>query len=236
MHPLDKTARLAGFLYLLVVITGVFSLMYVPGKLFVPADAVATASNILAHQPLFRAYIVVELLSELLFIATALALYALFRAFGPALAMLMVLLVLLGTPLAFAGIANDVAALTFLRGADFLAVFDPTQRQALAILLLKLNGQATLVSEVFWGLWLFPLGVLACRSGFVPRILGIWLIINGIAYVLLSAFGLFWPGYPHIVSTIATPVLFGEVAFTLWLLVAGVRVSSAPAAETRSTR
>lgn len=231
MHPLNRTARIAGFLYLLVVITGFFSIMYVPGKLFVPTDAAATASNILAHQSLFRAYIVVELLSILFFIATALALYQLFKKIGSQLALLMVLLVLLGTPLALAGIANEVATLTFLRGADFLAVFDPAQRIALAILLLKLNAQAGLISQVFWGLWLFPLGMLTYRSGFMPRLLGIWLIINGLAYVILSAIGLLWPDYPNMILTIAMPILLGEVAFTLWLLVAGVRAPPTPVAE-----
>ena len=128
MHPLNRTARLAGFLYLLVVITGFYTLMYVPGKLFVPGDAAAMASNILAHQSLFRVYIVVEFLSVLFFVATVLALYQLLKSVGPQLAILMVLLVLLNAPLAFASIANEVAALSFLRGTDFLAVFDPPQR------------------------------------------------------------------------------------------------------------
>ncbi|MEO6799172.1 MAG: DUF4386 domain-containing protein [Rhodanobacter sp.] len=224
MYSLNRTARLTGFLYLLVVITGFFTLMYAPSKLFVPGDATAMASNILAHQSLFRAYIVVGLLSELLFIATVLMLYQLFKSVGPQLAILMVLLVLLDAPVEFASTANDIAALAFLRGADFLAVFDPPQQDALAVLLLKLSRHGALVSEIFWGLWLFPLGWLAYRSGFVPRLLGVWLIINGLAYLALSALGLLWPGYPAVVSTITTPILLGEVAFTLWLLIAGVRV------------
>ena len=206
--------------------------MYVPGKLFVPTDAAATASNILAHQSLFRAYIVVELLSTLFFIATVLALYQLFKGIGSQLALLMVLLVLLGAPLTFAGIANEIATLTFLRGADFLAVFDPAQRIALAILLLKLNASAGLISQVFWGLWLFPLGALTYRSGFMPRLLGIWLIVNGLAYVTLSAIGLLWPDYPKMILTVAMPILLGEVAFTLWLLIVGVRTPPTGVAAT----
>lgn len=232
MHPLNKTARIAGFLYLLVVITGFFSLMYVPGKLFVPGDASAMANNILAHQSLFRAYIVVGLFSELLFIATVLALYQLLKGVGPQFAILMVLLVLLDAPLGFVSAANDVAALTFLRGADFLAVFDPAQRNALAILLLKLNGQGILISEIFWGLWLFPLGVLVYRSRFLPRLLGIWLIVNGVAYVMLSATGLLWPEHLKTASMMATPILLGEVVFTLWLLIVGIRMPRSPVATT----
>ena len=230
MHPLDRTARLAGLLYLLVVITGFFTLMYVPGRLFGPGDATAMAHNILAHQSLFRAYIVVEILSEMFFIATVLVLYQLFKSVGSELATLMVMLVMLDAPLALVSTANEVAALAFLHGADFLAAFDPPQRDALAVLLLKLSGHGMLVSEIFWGLWLIPLGWLACRSGFVPRLLGIWLVINGLTYLVLSAMGLLWPDYPPIVSTITSPILLGEVAFTLWLLMAGVRVRTPVAA------
>lgn len=231
MHPLNKTARLAGALYLLVVISGFFTLMYVPGKLFVPNNGSATVSNILAHQSLFRAYIVADLLSGLAFIATVLALYQLLKAFGRRLAMVMVLLVLLVAPLGFVGTGNEVAALALLRGSDLLAAFDPAQRNALALMLLRWNDQAGLVSELFWGLWLFPLGLLSYRSGFVPRFLAVWLLVNGLTYVVLSAVGLLWPHYPTMISTIATPILLGEVVFTLWLLVLGVRVPPTPVAE-----
>lgn len=232
MNPLNKKARIAGALYLLVVISGFFTLMYVPAKLFVMTDTSATANNILAHQSLFRAYIVTDLLSELAFIATVLALYQLLKEVGPRLAMLMVLLVLLAAPLGLVGTGNEVAALSFLRGTDLLTAFDPAQRHALAILLLKWNDQATLVSEIFWGLWLLPLGLLTYRSGFVPRFLGVWLIINGLTYVVLSAVGLLWPHYPAMIDTITAPILLGEVAFTLWLLIVGVRTPPSGVAAT----
>ena len=232
MHPLDKTARLAGLLYLLVVITGLFTLVYAPGQLFVAGDATAVARNILAHQSLFRANIAVSLCSELCFIATALALYRLLKETGPRLAAAMVLLVLLGAPLAFAGIANAWATLTFLRGADFLAAFDEPQRNALAMMLIHLNDQADSVSQVFWGLWLLPLGRLVYRSGFLPRFLGGWLIVNGLVYVGLSVTELFAPDILKTVSRLAFPALFGEVAFTLWLLLVGVRSRAAAIAAT----
>ncbi|MEO9079704.1 MAG: DUF4386 domain-containing protein [Rhodanobacter sp.] len=232
MHPLNKTARLAGMFYLLVVISGFFTLMYVPGKLFVTNDASATASNILAHQTLFRAYIVADLISGLAFIATVLALYQLFESVGRRLAMLMVLLVLLVAPLGLVGTANQLAALILLRSSDLLGAFDPAQRNALAMLLLKLNGSAKLISEVFWGLWLLPLGLLTCRSGFVPRLLGVWLIINGLTYVAMSAIGLAWPHYPDMIDTITAPLLLGEVAFTFWLLIVGIRTPSSGIATT----
>lgn len=232
MHALDKTARVAGLLYLLVVITGVFTIMYVPGKLFVSGDATVVASNILAHQSLFRADIAISMLSELFFVATVLVLYRLLRGAGPQLAALMVLLVLLGAPLALAGIANELATLTFLRGADFLAALDQPQRDALAIMFIHLNQQADTISEIFWGLWLLPLGVLVYRSGFLPRFLGIWLIINGLAYVVLSGTEVFLPEVIKTISTISTPILLGEVAFALWLVIVGARVQPSAVAVT----
>jgi hypothetical protein len=230
-----KLARVAGLLYLLVVLSGPFVLLYVPHKLFVSGDATATAGNILAHQSLFRAKIAVGLVSELLFIAVALVLYRLLKGVNLELATLMVLLILIDAPLAFLGIANEVATLAFLRGAHFLAVFDQPQRDALATLLMNFDQQGVLVSEVFWGLWLLPLGLLVYRSGFLPRFLGGWLFINGLAYLAIASTGLLLPRHLEVVFTIATPVLFGEVALMVWLLIVGSRKSPAVAAPAESS-
>jgi hypothetical protein len=223
MHPVKKSARIAGLLYLFVVLTGLFVIIYVPGKLFVSGDATATASNILAHEGLFRAHIVVGLVSELLFISVALALYRLLKAVSDVLARGMVLLVLIDAPLAFLGVANEAATLTFLRSASFLSVFDKPQRDALAMLPFNFDSQGALVSEMFWGLWLLPLGLLVYRSGFLPRFLGGWLFINGLAYVAISFTGLLSPGHLNQISAVTMPILFGEVAFALWLLIIGAR-------------
>jgi len=234
MHPLKKTARVAGLLYLLVVLIGPFVLIYVPGKLFVPGDATATASNILAHESLFRAHIVAGVVGELLFISVVLALYRLLKGVNLQLATLMVILILLDAPLAFLSVANQVATLTFLRGPDFLAVFDKPQRDAVATLLINFDKQGVLISEVFWGLWLLPLGLLVYRSGFLPRLLGVWLFINGLAFLTISATGLLLPQHYEMVFTIATPILFGEAAFMLWLLIVGARVQPSEVAAPQS--
>ena len=158
MDSLKKTARIAGPLYLAVVLTGPFVLIYVPGKLFVTGDASATVANILADQSLFRAYILVGLVSELFFVATVLALYHLLKGVSVPLAASMAILVLVDAPLAFLSLANQVATLAFVRGGEFLSVFDKPQRDALVMLLLNVDRQGTLVSEMFWGLWLLPSG------------------------------------------------------------------------------
>jgi hypothetical protein len=221
MTQLKTNARIAGFFYLLMAVTGPFVLIYVPGKLFVTGDTAATAANILAHQSLFRAYIVVGLLSELFFICTALALYRLLKEVDRQLATLMVILVLVDAPMAFLGVANQLATLSFVQGSNLLAVFDKPQRNALATLLININRLGTPVSELFWGLWLLPLALLVYRSGFLPRVLGVWLVLNGIAYVVVSFTGILLPEHVPIVNTITFPFLLGEIAFLIWLLIVG---------------
>jgi hypothetical protein len=173
---------------------------------------------------LFRSYIAVGLVSELLFISLVLALYRLLKGVNQQHAALMVMLVLMTAPLAFVGTANQVATLVFVRGAESLTVFDKPQRDAVAMLLFNADREGTVVAQIFWGLWLLPLGLLVFRSGFLPRILGGWLIINGVAYVTMSFTGLLLPQHVERVSRIASPALFGELAFTLWLLIVGARV------------
>ncbi len=224
MHPTKNLAHITGALYLLVVLIGPFVLIYVPGKLYVAGDAAATASNILAHESLFRTHIVAGLVGQFIFISVVLALYWMLRGVNRRLAAVMVIVILLDAPLAFLSIANEVATLAFLRDADILAVFDKPQRDAVATLLINFDRQGVFVSEMFWGLWLLPLGMLVHRSGFLPRFLGIWLFVNGLAYVALSLTGLVLPHHYGAAMTIATPVLFGEVALMLWLLIVGARV------------
>jgi hypothetical protein len=223
MHQIRRTARLAGWLYLPVVLIGPFVLLYVPGKLFVPGDASATASNILASQSLFRASTMLGLVSELFFIASVLALYRLLKEVGPQLAALMVVPILIVAPLAIAGAASEVATLKFLIDPGFLAVYDEPQRNAMVMLLLNFDHAGVLAAELFWGLWLLPLGLLVYRARFLPRLLGVWLLANGIAYVVVSVTGILWPRYHDVLFKIATPFLFGEAALMLWLITFGAR-------------
>jgi len=211
-------------LYLLVAITGIYSVIYVPGKLFVRGNSAATANNILANQPLFRSYIVSWLVAELFFISLALVLYRLLKGVNPQHAAVMLILALMGAPLAFVSAMNRVATLALVRGADFLAVFDKPQRDAIAMLFFNFEEQSIAVYQIFWGLWLIPLGLLVFRSGFLPRILGCWLIINGLAYEIISFTGLMSPEHMQTVNNFATPALLGEMAFTFWLLIVGARV------------
>jgi len=230
MHPTDKAARIAGAVYLLLVLTGPFSLMYVPSKLIVHGDAAATANNILAHEMLFRAGIVATLIGSVIFLFVGLVLYRLLSEVNKAYASLMLILVVLSVTLGFMDELNNVAALILFRGGDFLTVLDKPQRDALGMLFLRLHGQGIGINEMFWGLWLFPFGLLVIKSRFLPRILGVWLILNCFAYLALSLTGLLVPQYDDIVSRITFPVLFGEMAIMLWLVIMGAKVRPLAAA------
>jgi hypothetical protein len=230
MNSLNGTARLAGLLYVLVAILTPFVLLYVPGQLYVPGDASATVGRISAHQGLFVAAIIVGLVSELLLVSVILLLYRLLKAVNESLALLMVVLIMLQVPLAFLGLSNEVATLQFIRGGEFLDVFDEPQRNALAMLMINADRQGMIISQVFWGLWLLPLGWLAFRSRFIPRLLGVWLVLNGLAYVTLSAVALVMPDYRAVAFNIAMPLMFGELALAIWLLIMGIP-AKAQAAE-----
>jgi hypothetical protein len=220
----SKNARIAGFLYLLLAIAGPLRLIYIPETLFVRGNASATASNIAAHETLFRLGIVGDLFCGTLLIFLTLALYRLFQGVDRNLAVLVVILGgVLPAALDFFIVLNDSAALILVRGGDFLSAFDKAQRDALAMLFLRMHGQEILAAEIFWGGWLFPLGILTFRSGFLPRFLGVWLIINGFAYLAMSLTGLLLPDYSGVVNGITFPALTGEVAFLLWLLIMGAK-------------
>lgn len=223
MTETKKNARLAGWLYLPAVLLGPFVLLYVPGKIFVPGDASATIANILTHESLFRANIVAGMVSQLFFVLAILALYQLLRDVGPRLARHMVILILLVAPLAIASAATQIATLKLLHGTQFLAGFEGAQRDALVLLLLEFDQNGTLASELYWGLWLLPLGILVYRSRFLPRFIGIWLVANGAAYVVLSIVGVLWPPYHGLLYKLATPLILGEVVLMLWLVVVGAR-------------
>jgi hypothetical protein len=219
----QKNARIAGPLPA-ARIAGPVRLMYIPSTLFVRGNTEATISNIAAHETLFRLGIVSDLFCGTIIIFLTLALYRLFKGVDQNLAVLMVILGgILPAAFDFFIVLNDSAALILARGADFLSAFDKPQRTALAMLFLRMHGQAILAAEIFWGLWLFPLGMLTYKSRFLPRFLGVWLIINGFGCLSMSLTGLLLPDYASRVEKITFPALVGELAFLLWLLIRGAK-------------
>jgi hypothetical protein len=223
--------RFAGLLYVAMSIVGFFAMGYVPGKVIVQGNAAATANNILAHETLFRLGIAGEIIGQAGFIFVALALYDLLKGVSRRYASLMVMLIVVSVPIAFVNELNSIAAVFLVRGADFLSVFEEPQRDALAMLFVKLHGQGFVAAEMFWGLWLFPLGLLVYRSRFLPRFLGVWLGLAGIAWVILSLTGILLPEYQDRVDKYLQPAIIGEIVFMLWLLIMGGKPAEVDAAE-----
>jgi hypothetical protein len=230
MHPIKKAARIAGAIYLSMVVTGPFSLIYVPNKLIVRGNAAATADNILTHETMFRLAILADLVGAVIFIGLAIALYRLLSGVNKTWAGLMVAFVLASAAVGFLNTLNNIAALTLFRGADFLTAFDKPQRDALGMLFIRLHSQGIFISEIFWGLWLFPFGLLVFRSRFLPRFIGVWLMINCFGWLALSITALFFPIYYGTAFQWSQPVLFGELAIMLWLLIKGAKVPTLPGA------
>jgi hypothetical protein len=236
MSSTRNPGRVAGFLYLVLVVAAPLRLIYIPSKLFVHGNATATASNIAAHELLFRLGIVSDLFCGTILIFLLLALYRLLQGVDQNLAVLMVILGgVMPATIDFLNVLNDSAALMLVRGADFLSVFDKPQRDALAMLFLRLHHHEEVAAEILWGLWLFPLAILVYRSRFLPRFLGVWLIVNGFAYLILSFTGLLLPQYENMMFNIAFPAMLGEMAFMLWLVIKGAKPQPLDAAASSLT-
>jgi hypothetical protein len=222
MSSTRNPGRVAGFWYLLLALIGPLRLVYIPGTLFVHENPAATAENIAAHEWLFRLGMVGDLGAGVILIFLVLAFYRLFKRVDQYLAVLVIILGgVMPAAIDFVNVVSDAGALMVVRGAGFLSVFDKPQRDALTMLFLRLHDHQVTAAEILWGAWLFPLAILVYRSRFLPRFLGVWLAINGFAYVIMSLTGLLLPQYQGRLFVIFQPALVGELALMLWLVIKG---------------
>ena len=225
MAATRNPGRVAGLWYLALTIFGPLRLIYIPGKLFVSGNAAATVDNIAAHELLFRFGIAADLICAVILIFLVLAFYRLFKGVNQNLAVQVAIFGgVMPAVIYFVGVVNDLAALTMVRGSDFLSAFDKPQRDALAMLFLRLRDHQNTAAEILWGLWLIPLAILVYRSRFLPRFLGVWLVINGLAYLTMSFTGILLSHqYQQKVFTYSQPALAGELALMLWLVIKGAQ-------------
>ena len=220
---LKNIARIVGLLYLFLIITGVYGIMYIPSQIIVPGDSVSTAKNIISNELLFRTGVLNDIITNTIFLFLVLVLYRLLKLVNESQAKIMFALVVVQIPVVFMMEAFNVTSLMILKG-EILKTFELSQRQDLAILFININEYGTLSLEMFWGLWLLPFGLLVYKSEFIPRILGILLVIGGIAYMIDSTVSILFPGcstfvkYPTLLL-----VAIGEISITLWLLIKGVK-------------
>ena len=217
----QRTARTAGFLYLILAVCGGFPEFFVRQSLIVRGDAAATVANILGAQPLFRLGIVSQLVGQVAFVLLVLALYRVLRPVNRNHATVMVGFVLVAVTIVSLNMLNQFAALHVLDGAPYLAAFDAGQQRALAMVFLDLYHAGYVIAQVFFGLWLLPLGYMIYRSGFIPKIIGVLLMIACAGYLADVATFFLAPDFSVVLSVFT---FIGEVALMLWLLVMGVNV------------
>ena len=223
MNP-NKTARVAGFLYLILMVCGIFSYLFVNSSLIVPGDTVTTINNIMASKSLYVSGIVSWLISQTVFILLVYVLYKLLKPVNKNHAFLMVMFVLVAVPISFINELNKFAALLLLSGADYLTAFDVGQLQALVPLFLDLHEYGIHINSMFFGLWLLPLGYLVFKSGYIPRILGILLMIGWFGYMLEFFTFFLFPDFNAAIELVFTITGIGEFLLVLWLLIKGVNV------------
>jgi hypothetical protein len=225
--------RMAGALYLLSAIAAGIPLIYVPGFLIVDGNASATSDHVLTNEFLFRACMVSELVGALLLVTVVFILRRLLRSTSETLAQLMAVLVLLSVSITFVNILTEVASLDLFHGAAALATLSQGQRGALAMLCLNLHGDGANIANIFWGLWLFPFGLLVARSRALPRLLGVWLIADCFALVAVSITTMLNPNWTDTVNKAALPAELGELAAMMWLVIKGARLDPSDNASKR---
>lgn len=221
MVPTKKTARIAGLFFLLMVIFGLFAEIFFREKIFLSNDIAATAGNILSNAFLYRTGIVSDILMSLSYLFTALALYKLLASVEKNTAAVMVVFATAGSVVLLFNILIEVAPLYILNGNDYLSAFSSGQRQSLAMLFYDLYQHGYMIGQVFFALWVLPLGVLIYRSGFIPKAIGVLFIIETI-FGFLSVIVHFLVPSQSIETILLLPGVVAEFSFMFWLLIWGI--------------
>ena len=218
-------ARIAGAFYLITIIMGVFAEVFVRGRVVVHDDAAATATNILAHEPLYRFGLAADLIMIACYIAVTLLFYGLFKPVGRSLSLLAVFFSLVGLAVLAANSLNHLAPVVFLGSAHHLNAFEATRMQTFALISLKMHALGYSIAGVFFGIYCLLIGYLVFRSGFLPRILGVLMAIGGLSY-LTDSFAIFL--LPTLAARLPDIMVLGgiaELSLCLWLMVVGVNDS-----------
>lgn len=217
-----NTARLAGLIYFLLVLTGIFYLLYVPTQLIVSGDAAATVNNIMGSEFLFRSGIAVGVLSNVFFLILPFVLFELFKDVNRNCAVLMVVLSVVSVPFSLFNMVDQLNVLTLLSGAQYLDALSMEQIHAQVMLLLKSYSNGLRIIQLFWGLWLFPFGYLAFKSGYVPKLFGVLLMLGCLGYMIKFFGAILFPSF-DIPSFVGKPSALGEIGICLWLLIMGIK-------------
>jgi len=220
MNTINKTARMAGFHYFMYFVTSIIANMF--GR-FIFVDAPVTVNHIIAHESQFRIGLVISLFSVVFFLLAAWYLYVLLKPVNKNMALLFLLLNLGGFAIWCFSTLNLFAGLLLLSGAGYLKVFQPDQLQAQAMLFIAQRRNAAVIAQIPYGIWLFPLGYLVYKSGFLPKILGVLLIADCFGLLLYVCQRFLLPGYDVITYPSLLISFIAEISLTLWLLIKGVK-------------
>jgi len=225
MIPKNPTAHLAGIIYLIVVLGGIFSLAYVPSKLIVWDDPGETLSRLQSLEQLFRLGIMGSIITYLSFLLLPLVLYRLLHDVNQHMASLMVIFAITSIPISFSNIQHPFTILTLISHPEYLRELDARSLQSSVMFYLELYNNGIMLLQIFWGLWLFPLGYLIYHSRFLPKILGILLIAGCFGYLIKFTGNFLFPGFGEtlISKIVGIPASLGEMGTCLWLLVMGTR-------------
>jgi hypothetical protein len=233
--PVNKKARVAGLLYIIVILLASYGAGYVPSKIMVGMDATGTSGNILADELLFRTGIFTHLVSVITIAIMVLLLYQIFGPVDKTLTKMMALPVFIQVPIFVVLEVFHLAAIMIL-GGESLSSFNASQRQELAFFFMRLHGSGIGISQVFWGLWLLPFGLLVLKSGFIPRFLAILLFINGIGYVVDGSAFIFLKRADFLIirEFVKYTFIIGVAPTMLWLLIKGVRSPASSAYDKKA--
>lgn len=218
----NQNARLAGLLYAIVVSMGIVNLGYVPSQLIAWGDPALTVDNIRSSETLFRFGIYAGMLCYIAFLLLPFALYRLFEQTNRNVAMLMVIFVVVSVPVSIANLIKQLDVLTIIRSSSLLEVFAPEQINALVMDKLRSYNKGIALVQVFWGLWLFPLGYLVYKSGLIPKVLGLLLMLGCACYLVRFSSGILLPDL-RLPGFVRLPATIAEIGTCLWLLLAGAK-------------
>lgn len=217
-------ARLSGIIYLLVILFGIFALVYVPSQTPIVWDnASITVKNILDSEFLYRLGILAGILCYTFFLILPLALYRTFESVNKNCALLMVILAIISVPFSLFNLVYKVNVLNLLSGAEYFLTFEKEQIYTQVLLSLKSYINGIQIIQIFWGLWLFPFGYLVYKSKLLPKILGILLMTGCFSYLAKFCGNLLFPEY-QIPTFVRIPASLGEIGTCLWLLIMGIRI------------
>ncbi|HET6226788.1 MAG TPA: DUF4386 domain-containing protein [Bacteroidia bacterium] len=225
MVPSKKLATIAGCIYLIVVLTGIFSLAYVPSKLIDWNNAATTTNNIIASETLFRLSIVAGICCYIAFLFLPLVLYRLLHHIQESAAKCMVILAVISVPISLINLLNKFHILTLIHTTNAQQLVELKQLQTQVMRYLDYYDNGIQLASIFWGLWLFPFGYLVWKSDFLPKILGLFLMAGCFGYLINFIGNFLLPNYAElgISKFISLPATFGEIGICLWLLFFGIK-------------